>query len=422
MVEFNKIRIAVVIAVMTTQMFLFAADYSLEECQAKAAEGNAEAQWQLGLRYENGDGVKKNNMRALAQYKKAAEQRHRKACAKLADLYENGRFVKKDPVQAAKYKAWANGDNGELAADRARQSAAKVNEDEIETALDYILGRNGKLKDPKTGIRILYQSAKDKPIAQKVFVDRWSRGDLDDALGVLDNDEWEKIIPWFKNAWDCGNKRTGLVLGSDAYYRKQYKLALAYWQGSELAKSWYFVGRFYDTSSEEGKGGGPKSMRDEVKARRAYERCLVIDRTWDDAKFNLGLIYLFPQNVNNANLPEAKRIFEYFLKKDPNNKWYNYDYGMAGYWLLSSTFDKKWPKKRVDRLFAWAKEYEESRKYYSKKSERDRIDLREFNRMIKDWEDMRSAQKVFVSYIKKASNLGCEPATKFMNDYSRNNR
>lgn len=420
MVEFSKIRAAAISVLVIVPLILLANEYSLEECQSKSAEGNAEAQWQLGQRYENGDGVKKNNMRALAQYKKAAEQKHRKACAKLAHLYESGQFVKKDPVLAAKYKAWAEGDNGELAAAQARTSVAKSKEDEIETALDYILGRNGKPKDPKTGIRILYQSAKDKPIAQKVFVDRWSKGDLDGALEVLSDEEWEKIIPWYRNAWNNGNKRAGLVLGNDAYWRKQYVSALEYWQGSGLAKCWYFVGKFYATWSEEGKGGGPSSMRDETKSRKAYERCLRIDRFWDDAKFDLGCLYLFAKKQENENLLEAKKIFSYFLKKDPNNKWYNYDYGLSGYWLQRSQFNKKWSKSRVDSLLSWAKQYENSQ--YSRVPDWERRTLLDYNRMIDDWKSMERSQQEFIPYIRKASNLGCEPAQKFMSDYDSKSR
>ena len=414
MEEFNKIRAALMAVIILTSPLLTAANYSLEECQQKASEGSAEAQWQLGQRYELGDGVKKNNMRALAQYKKAAEQKHKKACAKLADLYESGKFVKKDPVLAAKYKAWADGDNGELAAAQVRNTVEKNKEDEIETALDYILGRNGKPKDPKTGIRILYQSAKDKPIAQRVFVDRWSKGDLDGALEVLSDEEWEKILPWYKNAWEGGNKRTGLVLGNDAYARRQYSSALAYWQGSGLAKCWYLVGRFYATWSEEGKGGGPLNMRDETKARKAYERCLRIDKTWDDAKFDLGCLYLFAKNSENENLLEAKKIFSYFLKKDSNNQWYNYDYGLSGYWHQRSQFNKKWPKGRIDFLLSWGKRYENA-----SIPEYERRTLQEYNRMIDDWKSMTRAQEEFVPYIRKAANMGCKPAIKFMDDYNK---
>ena len=420
MAEFNKIHISLIVAFLFMPVLLLATEYSLEECQAKAADGNAEAQWQLGLRYENGDGIKKNNMRALAQYKKAAERKHRKACAKLADFYENGKFVKKDLVLAAKYKAWADGDNGELAAAQARTSVAKSKEDEIETALDYILGRNGKPKDPKPGIRILYQSAKDKPIAQKVFVDRWSKGDLDGALAVLSDEEWEKMLPWYKNAWDSGNKRAGLVLGNDAYSRKQYSAALGYWQGSGMAKCWYFVGRFYATWSEEGKGGGPQSMRDETKARKAYEKCLRIDNSWDDAKFDLGCLYLFAKNKENENLSEAKRIFLYFLKKSPDDKWLNYNYGVAGYWLQRSQFDKKWPKHKVDSLLSWAKQNEQYSSSYSRIPEYERRNMSDYNRMIEDWKLFERSREEYVTYIRKAANLGCEPAQKFMNEYNSN--
>lgn len=414
MVESNKSMLAAAFALLMIPAMVFAAEYTLDECRQKAAEGNAEAQWQLGQRYENGDGVKKNSMKAVSCYKKAAEQRHQKACSKLADLYEQGSFVKKDPVLAAKYRAWSQGDNGELAAVQARKSVEKSQEDEIETALDYILGRNGKPKDPKTGIRILYQSAKDKPIAQRVFVDRWSKGDLDGALEVLSDDEWEKILPWYKNAWEGGNKRAGLVLGNDAYARRQYSSALAYWQGSGLAKCWYLVGRFYATWSEEGKGGGPSNMRDETKARKAYERCLRIDKTWDDAKFDLGCLYLFAKNSENENLLEAKKIFSYFLKRDSNNQWYNYDYGLSGYWHQRSQFNKKWPKDRIDFLLSWGKRYENASipKY-------ERRTLQEYNRMIDDWKSMTRAQEEFVPYIRKAANMGCKPAIKFIDDYNK---
>ena len=293
MVECNKIPAGVLASMLMAMAVVRAAGYDLYECQSKAAEGNAEAQWQLGQRYENGDGVKKNAVRALVQYKKAAEQRHHQACKRLAELYEKGALVKRDLALAAKYKAWAEGGDGEQAEAEARASSEKANVDEIDTALDYILGRNGRPKDPKTGIRILYQSAKDKPVAQRVFVARWCKGDLDGSLDMLSAEEWDKIIPWFKNAWDSGIKDAGQILGLDAYSAKDYSKALHYWQESNKAKCWLFVGRFYDTLSEEGKGGGPSSMRDETKARKAYERCLRLERDYDEAKFNLGLIYLF---------------------------------------------------------------------------------------------------------------------------------
>ena len=416
MVEFNKIKVSAIAALIVAPAMMFSAEMSLEECQAMAAKGNAEAQWQLGQRYESGNGIKKNTTRALAQYKKAAEQRHSKACSKLAQFYESGTFVRKDPVLAAKYRAWAEGSNGELAAAQARSAVERDKEDSIETALDYILGRNGKPKDTKTGIRILYQSAHDKPIAQKVFVDRWSKGDLDSALEVLDDEEWEKILPWFKNAWNNGNKSTGLVLGNAAYYRKQYSQALEYWKGSGLPKAWYFVGRFYSNWCEEGSGGGPLSMRDETKARMAYERCLKLDSSYDEARFNLGLVYLFAKKRENLNIAEAKKVFSYFLKKEPNDMWFNYDYGLAGYLLEAEKFEKKWPKSKTEPLLSWLSSHAGNSDYSM--SGYDSRMMRECERMHADWSAAKKAQEGFVVYIRKAASLGCEPAQEFMSDYN----
>lgn len=427
-IELKCNKIVSFTTLMLLPCLIYASEFSLEECLVKAAEGNAEAQWQLGQRYENGDGIKKNNVRALAQYKKAAEQKHRKACSKLAYFYENGKYVKRDLALAAKYRAWAEGDNGELAAAQIRISVAKSKEDEIEKALDYILGRSGKPKDPKTGIRILYKSAKAKPIAQKVFVDRWCRGDLDEALGVLSDEEWNMILPWYKNAWENGNKRTGLVLGNDAYSRKQYSSAIGYWQGCGTAKCWYFIGRFYDFAFEEGNGGGPLFMQDETKARKAYEKCLRIDRSWDDARFNLGGLYLFAKKKENENLVEAKNIFSYFLRKDSNHKWYNYCYGRAGYGVLLSKFHKKWPRPRVEKLFALAEGYlrynnpimadgTDLFKYLEYKGPvRDRKDIKDYNLMIVDFESLERSQREYVDYIRKAARLGCEPAQQFISN------
>ena len=384
---------------------LCAGELSLDECKTQAAAGNAEAQWQLGQRYENGQGVRKNAIRAIAQYKKAAEQKHRRACERLSKFYADGIIVGKDAVLAAKYRAMATGDDVSVAAKEAAATEKATNEDEIETALDYILGRNGHQRDAKAGIRILYTAAKDKPVAQRVFVDRWSKGDLDGALDQLSDEEWKGLIPWYEDAWTRGNRRAGLILGNDAYSRKQYSLALTYWQGSGLAKCWYFVGRFYDSWSEEGKGGGPKHMKDETKARNAYEKCLRLDKSWDEAKLNLGMIYLFGKKNSNVNVQEALKFFSYFIQKDPNDKWYNYCYGLAGYCDVNESFNKRIDvyKRRV-RKDAYGNVYDNNPDY-------------EKSIMKQEIELMKTKVSKYVSYIRKAATMGCESAQKFMREY-----
>ena len=70
----------------------------------KAAEqGDAEAQYQLGLCYENGDGVDEDMTQAASWYRKSAEQGNADAQCNLGWCYENGEGVAEDMTQAV---AW----------------------------------------------------------------------------------------------------------------------------------------------------------------------------------------------------------------------------------------------------------------------------------------------------------------------------
>src|SRR5437762_13996304 len=51
----------------------------IEEVKAKAEAGNAESQVELGLRYEQGKGVAKDQAEAVKWYRKAAEQNYAEA-------------------------------------------------------------------------------------------------------------------------------------------------------------------------------------------------------------------------------------------------------------------------------------------------------------------------------------------------------
>ena len=67
----------------------------------KAAEqGDAKAQYNLGVCYANGDGVQKDLTQAVFWYRKAAEQGHAEAQYNLGVCYYNGDGVQKDLAQA----------------------------------------------------------------------------------------------------------------------------------------------------------------------------------------------------------------------------------------------------------------------------------------------------------------------------------
>ena len=70
----------------------------------KAAEqGDAWAQNNLGVCYENGQGVTKDKKEAAKWYRKAAEQGEASAQFYLAEMYEQGEGVDRDIAEAVKW-------------------------------------------------------------------------------------------------------------------------------------------------------------------------------------------------------------------------------------------------------------------------------------------------------------------------------
>jgi TPR repeat protein len=68
-----------------------------------ADQGLAEAQWALGSMYHDGQGVQQDFKQAVAWYRKAAEQGKAEAQHNLGVMYEQGQGVQQDSKQAA---AW----------------------------------------------------------------------------------------------------------------------------------------------------------------------------------------------------------------------------------------------------------------------------------------------------------------------------
>lgn len=68
-----------------------------------AEQGNADAQFNLGLIYYNGRGVKQDDFEAVKWFRKAAEQGDETAQFNLGVMYGKGRGVKQDDVEAMKW-------------------------------------------------------------------------------------------------------------------------------------------------------------------------------------------------------------------------------------------------------------------------------------------------------------------------------
>jgi S1-C subfamily serine protease len=75
----------------------------VEEIKAKAETGDVEAEFQLGVCYELGKGVNKDDGEAVKWFRKAAEQNHVPAQYFLGLCYYEGEGVVKDRVEAVKW-------------------------------------------------------------------------------------------------------------------------------------------------------------------------------------------------------------------------------------------------------------------------------------------------------------------------------
>ena len=74
-----------------------------------AEKGDAEAQFNLGVVYANGQGVERDEKEAVNWYSKAAEQDHPPAQLFLGLMYANGQGVERDEKEAVKWYSKAAG-------------------------------------------------------------------------------------------------------------------------------------------------------------------------------------------------------------------------------------------------------------------------------------------------------------------------
>ena len=85
-----------------------------DETKALGEQGVAYAQYNLGLMYDNGEGVPENDAEAVKWYGKAADQGHSGAQSNLGFMYDNGEGVPENDAEAVKWyrKAADQGHSG----------------------------------------------------------------------------------------------------------------------------------------------------------------------------------------------------------------------------------------------------------------------------------------------------------------------
>jgi len=101
----------------------------------KAAEqGDADAQFNLGVMYDEGHGVLQDDAEAVKWYRKAAEQGNAKAQFNLGVMYGNGRGVPQDYVEAHKWFNLAAAQGNQRAIASRDIAASKMTREQIAEA------------------------------------------------------------------------------------------------------------------------------------------------------------------------------------------------------------------------------------------------------------------------------------------------
>lgn len=197
-------------------------DYAtaLAELLPAAAQGHAEGQYQLGVMYYFGYGVKEDDAEAIKWFRKAADQGHAMAQNHLGDMYYYGYGIAEDNAEAMKWfhKAAAQG-----------YAEALFN-----LGVMYAKGY-GVAKDDAEAMKWFHKAA-----AQGYAAAQFSLGAMySDGYGEAKKDVAE-AMKWFRRAADQG------------YTKAQYILGYMYENGAEVPKDLVEAHRWYTLAEARG--------------------------------------------------------------------------------------------------------------------------------------------------------------------------
>jgi TPR repeat protein len=240
---------------------------ALADLKELARQGNANAQFNLGLCYSDGDGVDKDQVEAVKWYRKAAEQGFADAQFNLGVCYSDGEGVIKDAGEAVKWYR--------KAAEQGHASA------QFNLGLCYSDG-DGMDKDQVEAVK-WYRKA-----AEQGFAD--AQGNLGvcyaNGEGVAKNHT--EAVKWWRKAAEQG--------GANA----QGNLGVCYANGEGVAKNQVEAVKWYRKAAEQGfapaqfnlgtyYAEGKVVAKDQVEAVKWFRKAA--EQGFAAAQFNLGVIY-----------------------------------------------------------------------------------------------------------------------------------
>jgi TPR repeat protein len=201
---------------------------SFEVAKAKAEQGIAESQKQLGVMYENGQGVATNFVEAVKWYRKAAEQGIAEAQSRLGFCYDKGQGVTQDYGEAVKWYRNA----ADLGLSEAQFNLGvcygkgqSVTQDYGEAVKWYRKATDQGLSVAQFNLGVCYDKGQGvtQDYAEAV---KWYRKATDQGLSVAQfnlgdcffngrgvTQDYAEAVKWYRKAADQGDSKSQFMLG-----------------------------------------------------------------------------------------------------------------------------------------------------------------------------------------------------------------
>ena len=194
--------LSIIFIIFVSVILSFAAN--IDELKKAAEQGDAQAQYNLGICYANGNGVEKNFSEAVKWWRKAAEQGVALAQGNLGACYNLGYGVEKNPTEAVKWCRKA-----------AEQGIAEA---QFCLGACYALG-DGVEKNPTEAVKWYRKAAEQgNAPAQYNLGFFYANG-----IGVEKN--LREAVKWYRKAAEQG------------YATAQYNLGICYYKGTGMIQN-----------------------------------------------------------------------------------------------------------------------------------------------------------------------------------------
>lgn len=249
----------------------------------KAEAGDTNAQHSLGKMYASGEGVAKDDAKAVEWYQKAAEQGNKDAQFEIAYCYTGRCGLKRDATKSAEWFQKA-----------AEQGHAKA---QFHLGLLYLFNQDLLARDGANAAEWLQKAA------EQGFVDAQNLLGLmyRDGVGVAKNSA--KAVEWYRKAAEQGDESAefwlGYMYGGGEGVPKDAAKAIEWYQraaakGNSLAQ--LELGVAY--------GNGDGASKDSVLAYAWFNLAATDDKQTDAVK-NRGIV---ESRLSKADLAEAQRL------------------------------------------------------------------------------------------------------------------